>query len=57
MCKDFFAPKYATLVADRSLPVAILVGITLRIGNEVIACVAEARALLCMAKLAGTPCA
>ena len=43
-----FAPIYATLVTDRSLPAAILVGKTRCTGNDVIACVAAARALLCL---------
>ena len=62
MCPNnfVFAPNYATLVSDRSLPVAILVGITRCIGNDVIACVAAARALLCLKTfkwLARIPCA
>ena len=50
MCQNNFvlAPNYATLVSDRSLPVAILVWITRCIGNDVIDCVAAARPLLCL---------
>ena len=43
-----FAPNCATLVADRPLSFAILVGITRSIENELIACVPVARAFLCL---------
>ena len=54
ICQFFFVSNCATLVANRSLPVAILVGITCCIEDVVMACIAVARTLLCLKNASDT---